>query len=102
MICACWKHHQTNSDIKGVCDVCIAESSGEEHSITMLCHPQVHFNYVDCVRWMGDLILSKSVNNRIFLWQKDAKDDVSGMKGLVHLLHVSPLSVPLSVAGVYV
>ena len=67
----------------------------------MLCHLQVHFNYVDCVRWMGDLILSKSVNNRIFLWQKDAKDDVSGMKGLVHLLHVSPLSVPLSVAGVY-
>jgi hypothetical protein len=48
---------------------------------------------------MGDLILSKSVNNRIFLWQKDAKDDVSGMKGFVHLLHVRPSFVPLALAG---
>ena len=50
---------------------------------------QVHFNYVDCVRWMGDLIVSKSVKDRIFVWQPDVKDDIVGTKGMVHLLHVS-------------
>eukprot|EP00877_Chromochloris_zofingiensis_P000784 jgi/Chrzof1/10706/Cz05g09150.t1 len=31
--------------------------------------PQVHGDYVDCVRWLGDLVLSKSVDNRILLWR---------------------------------
>ena len=57
-------------------------------------HVQVHFNYVDCVRWIGDLIVSKSVNNRIFIWKPDTKDDLVGTKGLVHLLHVS-LFIPV-------
>jgi polycomb protein EED len=29
----------------------------------------VRNNYVDCTRWLGDLILSKSVDNDILLWE---------------------------------
>lgn len=33
---------------------------------------KVHKHYVDCVKWVGDLLLSKSVHNRIFLWEPGA------------------------------
>lgn len=33
---------------------------------------KVHKHYVDCVMWLGDLLLSKSVHNRIFLWEPTA------------------------------
>ena len=29
----------------------------------------VHSNYVDCVRWVGDLLLTKSVDSRILMWR---------------------------------
>ena len=39
----------------------------------------VHPDYVDCVMWMGNLVLSKSTNNKIILWHPDPsrhKNDV--------------------------
>jgi len=29
---------------------------------------QVHNDYVDCCRWLGDLVLSKSVDYKVVLW----------------------------------
>lgn len=33
---------------------------------------KVHKHYVDCVMWVGDLLLSKSVHNRMFLWEPES------------------------------
>lgn len=33
---------------------------------------QVHHDYIDCVKWLGNLILSKSTKNRIALWAPDS------------------------------
>lgn len=32
---------------------------------------KVHKHYVDCVMWVGDLLISKSVHNRMFLWEPE-------------------------------
>ena len=29
----------------------------------------VHYNYIDCVRWHNNLVLSKSIENKIILWK---------------------------------
>ena len=30
---------------------------------------KVHTDYVDCVRWVGDLLISKSTDNKLILWR---------------------------------
>ncbi|XP_057950275.1 polycomb group protein FIE1 isoform X2 [Malania oleifera] len=38
----------------------------------------VHSNYVDCNRWLGDFVLSKSVDNEIVLWEPKMKEQSPG------------------------
>ena len=47
------------------------------------CVWQVHWAYVDCVRWFGDIVLSKSVQNKIFLWEPDCTSAEASSKGYV-------------------
>lgn len=50
----------------------------------------VHSNYVDCNRWLGDFMLSKSVDNEIVLWEPKMKEQSPG-EGTADILQKYPV-----------
>ncbi|KAK6946847.1 WD40 repeat [Dillenia turbinata] len=50
----------------------------------------VHSNYVDCNRWLGDFIVSKSVDNELVLWEPKMKEQSPG-EGSVDILQKYPV-----------
>mmetsp|Transcript_2155 Transcript_2155/g.2676 ORF Transcript_2155/g.2676 Transcript_2155/m.2676 type:complete len:564 (-) Transcript_2155:99-1790(-) len=54
---------------------CSFKTIHEQFPIFSTC--EVHSDYVDCVRWVGNLLLSKSTANKIIMW----KPDVFGLHG---------------------
>jgi polycomb protein EED len=62
---------------RGITDVCVYtdEMGGRRKAfVPMVQFPsfttgKVHKHYVDCVHWVGDLLVSKSLQNRLLLWE---------------------------------
>lgn len=61
--------------------------------VTAVDDAQVHWAYVDCVRWLGDIVLSKSVHDKVFLWEPDLSSKEARHKGYVKCYQVCPHSM---------
>ncbi|PWA50203.1 fertilization-independent endosperm [Artemisia annua] len=50
----------------------------------------IHTNYVNCNRWLGDFMLSKSIDNEFILWEPKMKEHSPG-EGTVDIIQKYPV-----------
>lgn len=56
-------------------------------------HNDVHSNKVDCVAWLGDLVLSKSIFDEIILWQPRIHDESKGISSNAGESSILPIKI---------
>ncbi|KAG2371838.1 Polycomb group protein [Vigna angularis] len=75
----------------GICILIFSGAGGHRNEILSVVYTaSVHVNYVDCTRWLGDFILSKSVDDEIMLWEPKVKEEITGT-GAVDVLQKYPI-----------
>ncbi|XP_073114095.1 polycomb group protein FIE1 isoform X4 [Elaeis guineensis] len=75
----------------GICILIFAGAGGHRNEVlSVVFIASVHSNYVDCTRWLGDFVLSKSVDNEIVLWEPKTKEQSPG-EGAVDILQKYPV-----------
>ncbi|OWM81241.1 hypothetical protein CDL15_Pgr007279 [Punica granatum] len=75
----------------GICILIFAGAGGHRNEVlSVVFIASVHSNYVDCNRWLGDFVLSKSVDNEIVLWEPKMKEQSPG-EGTVDILQKYPV-----------
>ena len=56
---------------------------------------EAHASYIDCVRFLGDMVVSKGIDGTIRIWTPDMVHNPEPSRGQIHLVQVIQLTLRL-------